>query len=48
MDAYYDLCENYAGRSAKTVKRQLKRLIEQDPDFFIGGKKKLKSMGNGE
>lgn len=34
MDAYYAVCETYAGRSAKTVKRQLKQLIEKDPDFF--------------
>ncbi len=34
IGAYYDVCETYAGRSAKTVKRQLKRLIEKDPDFF--------------
>lgn len=34
MDAYYDLCESYDGSSAKRVKRELRKLIEQDPDFL--------------
>lgn len=34
MDAYYDLCERYTGRNAKTIKGQLRRLIEKDPDFL--------------
>jgi tetratricopeptide (TPR) repeat protein len=34
MDDYYGLCESYNGRNAKTVKKQLRGLIEKDPDFF--------------
>jgi tetratricopeptide (TPR) repeat protein len=34
MDAYYDLCESYDGRNAKKVKKELRKLIEQDPDFL--------------
>jgi tetratricopeptide (TPR) repeat protein len=34
MSDYYDLCESYNGRNAKTIKKQLRVLIEQDPDFF--------------
>jgi tetratricopeptide (TPR) repeat protein len=33
--AYYNLCDDvYDGRNAKTIKRQVKRLIEKDPDFL--------------
>lgn len=34
MDAYYDLCERYNGRNAKTIKKQLRGLIEKDADFL--------------
>lgn len=34
MDAYYDLSERYNGRNAKSIKRQLTKLIEEDPDFL--------------
>jgi tetratricopeptide (TPR) repeat protein len=34
MDAYYDLCESYDGSNAKRIKRELRKLIEQDPDFL--------------
>lgn len=34
MDAYYDLCEKYTGRNAKSTKLQLENLIEKDPDFL--------------
>lgn len=34
MHVYYDLCERYDRRNVKTVKRQLKKLIEKDPDFL--------------
>jgi tetratricopeptide (TPR) repeat protein len=34
MDIYYDLCEKYSGSNVKSVKRQLKQLIEKDPDFL--------------
>lgn len=35
MDVYYDLCEKYSnGSSGKSMKRQLKNLIEEDPDFL--------------
>jgi len=34
MDAYYDLRENYTGRNAHSAKKQLKNLIEKDPDFL--------------
>jgi len=32
MDNYYDLSEKYNRRNAKSIKRQLKQLIEKDPD----------------
>ena len=34
MDTYYDLCERYTGRNAKTIKKQLEELIKRDPDFL--------------
>jgi len=34
MDIYYDLCEKYNGTNAKSIKKQLKQLIEKDPDFL--------------
>jgi len=34
MDVYYDACERYNGRNATTIKKQLRGLIEKDPDFF--------------
>jgi tetratricopeptide (TPR) repeat protein len=34
MDAYYDLCESQEGIKAKKVKQELRKLIEQDPDFL--------------
>lgn len=34
MDAYYDLCGEYTGQNAYSVKKQLKNLIEKDPDFL--------------
>ncbi|MFQ6034619.1 MAG: tetratricopeptide repeat protein [Sedimentisphaerales bacterium] len=35
MGSYYDLCEKYCdGRGIKTIKRQLKQLIEKDQDFL--------------
>lgn len=34
MDVYYDVCERYAGRSATTIKKQLRGLIEKDPAFL--------------
>lgn len=34
MSAYYDLCEKYNGRNAKSIKRQLTQLIDKDPDFL--------------
>jgi len=34
MGDYYDLCERYNRKTAKTIKKQLKRLIEKDPDFL--------------
>lgn len=34
MGLYYDLREKYDGSNAKSIKRQLKRLIEKDPDFL--------------
>ncbi len=34
MNIYYDLCERYNGRNAKSIKKQLKQLIEKDPDFL--------------
>jgi len=34
MNTYYDLCERYDGRNVKSMKKQLKQLIEQDPDFL--------------
>jgi tetratricopeptide (TPR) repeat protein len=34
MDTYYDLCEEYNGRNAKSIKRRLERLIEKNPNFF--------------
>ncbi|MGB2768364.1 MAG: tetratricopeptide repeat protein [Candidatus Zixiibacteriota bacterium] len=34
MDVYYDLCERYNGRNATTIKKQLRGLIEKDPDFL--------------
>jgi len=34
MDIYYDLCEKYNGSNAKSIKKQLKKLIEKDPDFL--------------
>ena len=34
MDDYYGLCERCTGRNAKTIKRELRRLIEKDPDFL--------------
>ncbi len=34
MDTYYDLCERRNKRHDKSMKKQLKQLIEQDPDFF--------------
>jgi len=29
MQAYYNLCEKYSGRNAKTIKRKLNQLIER-------------------
>ncbi|MEA3432235.1 MAG: tetratricopeptide repeat protein [candidate division WOR-3 bacterium] len=34
MHIYYDLCEKYNGSNSKSIKRQLKRLIEKDPNFL--------------
>jgi len=34
MDAYYDLYERYGGKNTKSIKRQLRKLIDEDPDFF--------------
>lgn len=34
MDIYYDLCEKYNGSNAKSIKKQLKQLIEKDPNFL--------------
>ena len=35
MGSYYDLCEKYCdGRGRKTIKKQLKQLIEKDQDFL--------------
>lgn len=34
MEDYYNLCEKYSGRNAKTIKRKLNQLIEKDPDFL--------------
>jgi tetratricopeptide (TPR) repeat protein len=35
MSAYYGLCEKYCnGSNVKTIKRQLKQLIEKDQDFL--------------
>jgi tetratricopeptide (TPR) repeat protein len=34
MDSYYGLCEKYDGSNASSIKSQLKRLIEKDPDFL--------------
>ncbi len=34
MDTYYDLCEKYKRSNAKSIKMQLKKLIEKDPDFL--------------
>lgn len=33
-DVYYDLCEKYNGSNTKSIKRQLKQLIEKDHDFL--------------
>jgi len=33
-ETYYDLCEEYDGRNAESIKRQLKQLIKEDPDFL--------------
>ena len=34
MDVYYNLCEKYNGSNTKSIKRQLKQLIEKDHDFL--------------
>ena len=34
MSTYHDLCEKYNGRNPKSVIRQLKQLIEKDPNFL--------------
>ncbi|MEA2006416.1 MAG: tetratricopeptide repeat protein [Acidobacteriota bacterium] len=34
VKVYYDLCEEYDGRNAESIERQLKQLIEKDPDFL--------------
>jgi tetratricopeptide (TPR) repeat protein len=35
MSSFYDLCEKYSnGSNVKTIKRQLKQLIEKDQDFL--------------
>jgi tetratricopeptide (TPR) repeat protein len=35
MSSFYDLCEKYSnGSDVKTIKRQLKKLIEKDQDFL--------------
>lgn len=34
MDAYYDICERFDGRRTKSIKKQLKGMIEKDPDFL--------------
>jgi tetratricopeptide (TPR) repeat protein len=34
MGAYYDLCEEYDGGNAESIKKQLTGLIKKDPDFF--------------
>ena len=34
MNAYYNLRKKYTGRNAKSIKKQLKNLIEKDPDFL--------------
>lgn len=34
MGIYYDLCEEYDGSNVSSIKRQLKQLIEKDPDFL--------------
>ena len=34
VDAYYDLCEEYDGRNAKSITTKVKKLIEKDPDYF--------------
>jgi len=33
-ETYYDLCEEYDGRNAESIERQLKQLIKEDPDFL--------------
>jgi len=33
-ETYYDLYEEYDGKNAESMKRQLKQLIEKDPDFL--------------
>lgn len=34
METYYGICEKYRRSNAKSIKRQLKKLIEKDPDFL--------------
>lgn len=34
MGLYYDICEKYNGRNAKSAKKNLKKLIDEDPDFL--------------
>lgn len=34
MNIYYDLCEKYNDRNAKTIKKQLNQLIKIDPNFL--------------
>ena len=34
MYRFYDLCEQYNGSNAKFIKRRMKQLIEEDPDFL--------------
>jgi len=34
MGLYYGICEKYNGSNAKSTKKNLKKLIDEDPDFF--------------
>jgi len=34
MGLYYGICEKYNGSNAKSTEKNLKKLIDEDPDFF--------------